>query len=213
MEPLDDALWFPEPNTEELVAVGGDLSIERLLLAYRSGIFPWSANPITWWSPDPRAVFELDKFHVPRRLSKTIATGKFTFTINKAFPEVIAACAEHSRDESTWIESEFIYAYTALHQAGHSHSVECWLDGKLAGGIYGISTGGLFAGESMFHHVTDAGKAALCHLTEHLKNCGHQLFDIQMLTPATEQFGAIEIPREEYMKKLVKALEKDCHFD
>ena len=213
MEPLDDNLWFPEPNAEEFVAVGGDLSIERLLLAYRSGIFPWSANPITWWSPDPRAVFELDKFHVPRRLSKTIASGKFTFTINKAFREVIAACAERPRDESTWIEPEFICAYTALHQAGHSHSVECWLDGKLAGGIYGISTGGLFAGESMFHHVTDAGKAALCHLAEHLKTRGHQLFDIQMLTPATEQFGAIEIPRDEYLKRLARALEANCHFD
>jgi leucyl/phenylalanyl-tRNA--protein transferase len=212
MEPLDDTLWFPEPNADEIVAVGGDLSVERLLLAYRSGIFPWSADPITWWSPDPRAIFELDQFHIPARLAKTLRTGRFTFTRDRAFREVITTCAERPRDESTWIEPEFIAAYTRLHEAGHAHSVECWQDGQLAGGIYGVSIGGLFAGESMFHRAPDAGKAALCHLADHLKTRGHQLFDIQMLTPITKQFGALEIPREEYLKRLAKALEVNCTF-
>ena len=212
MEPLDDTLWFPTPTADELVAIGGDLSVERLLLAYRNGIFPWSASPITWWSPDPRAIFELDQFHIPARLAQTLRSGRFTFTRDRAFREVITACAERPRDESTWIEPEFIAAYTRLHEAGHAHSVECWHDGQLAGGIYGVSTAGLFAGESMFHRAPDAGKAALCHLADHLKQRGHQLFDIQMLTPVTEQFGALEIPREEYLKRLTKALEVNCPF-
>lgn len=207
-----DTLWFPEANAGEIVAVGGDLSVERLLLAYRSGIFPWSASPITWWSPDPRAIFELDQFHIPARLAKTLRTGRFTFTRDRAFREVITACAERPRDESTWIEPEFIAAYTRLYEAGHAHSVECWQDGQLAGGIYGVSTGGLFAGESMFHCAPDAGKSALCHLAAHLKTRGHQLFDIQMLTPITKQFGATEISREEYLKRLAVALKVNCTF-
>ncbi|MBL68712.1 MAG: leucyl/phenylalanyl-tRNA--protein transferase [Verrucomicrobiales bacterium] len=213
MEPLDDTLWFPEPRDHEIVALGGDLSVERLLLAYRSGIFPWSADPITWWSPDPRAIFELDHFHIPTRLAKTLRSGRFTFTRNHAFRKVITACAERPRGEDSWIGPEFIAAYTRLHEAGHAHSVECWAGGQLAGGIYGISLHGLFAGESMFHHVTDAGKAALCHLVEHLKKRGHQLFDLQMLTPATEQFGAIEVPRAEYLNRLEKAMKVECSFD
>ena len=213
MEPLDDNLWFPEPTDDEIVAVGGDLSVERLLLAYRSGIFPWSADPITWWSPDPRAIFELDQFHIPDRLAKTLRSGRFTYTINRAFQKVITACAERPGGESTWIGPEFIAAYTRLHKAGHAHSVECWANDQLTGGIYGVSLNGLFAGESMFHHVTDAGKAALFHLVEHLKKRGHQLFDLQMLTPATKQFGAIEIPRAKYLKRLARAMEMECTFN
>lgn len=203
-------LWFPDPNQtdpEGLVAVGGELSIERLLLAYRSGIFPWTARPVTWWSPDPRAIFDLEHFHVPRSLAKEMRKGHFTFTIDRAFREVMEACAAPAEGRrSTWIEPPFLEAYTALHAAGHAHSIECWCQGKLAGGVYGVSIGGLFAGESMFHHVSNASKACLAFLVGELKNRGFVLFDIQMLTPVTSALGGMEIPRKEYLNRLAKAV-------
>lgn len=211
---LDEHLRFPDPHTADgngLVAISGDLSVERLRLAYRSGIFPWTVNPISWWSPDPRGIFELEQFHVPHSLAKFIRKQPFEITIDRAFRQVMRACADPGR-KSGWITPEFIEAYTRLHEQGDAHSVECWLEGELVGGIYGVSLGGLFAGESMFHRATNASKVALCHLVEHLRACGFALFDVQMITPATRQLGAVEISREEYLKRLKTALEKDCVF-
>lgn len=213
---LDQRLTFPNAllaTAEGLVAVGGDLSVPRLLLAYRSGIFPWTVKPITWWSPDPRAIFELDKFHVSRSLAKVIRTGNFQVTIDRAFTEVMNGCAAPGPGRrTTWITREFLRAYTELHKQGHAHSLECWRNEKLVGGIYGVAIGGFFAGESMFHRVSNASKIALYHLIKHLRQRHFELFDIQMLTPITSRLGAIQIPRTEYLKRLAQAVEKPCTF-
>ena len=213
---LDHRLRFPDPAFapgEGLVAFGGDFSVPRLLLAYRSGIFPWTVQPITWWSPDPRAIFELDQFHIPHRLAKLIRQRPFEITRDRAFPRVMQACAQPApgREES-WVSPEFIVAYTQLHELGHAHSVECWRGSELVGGIYGVSVGGFFAGESMFHHADNASKVALCHLVEHLRARGFALFDIQMVTPATRGFGPVEIPRAEYLQRLKAAVAMNCTF-
>jgi len=214
---LDSRLTFPDPrhaNADGLVAVGGDLSIARLLLAYRSGIFPWTVDPISWWSPNPRGIFELATFHVPRRFAQIIRQQPYVVTRDRAFREVMQGCATPTpRRGTTWISPQFIRAYTALHQAGHAHSVECWQNDTLVGGIYGVSVGGLFAGESMFHRADNASKIALVHLIEHLRERGFVLFDIQMVTPATEALGAIKIPRPAYLRLLEKAIALECHFD
>ena len=210
---LGALLRFPDPRDAQadgLVAVGGDLSPARLRMAYRSGIFPWTANPITWWSPDPRAIFELENLHVPRSLARVLRKHPFQFTRNRAFRAVTQACAA-GRGE-TWITSEFIEAYARLHEEDDAHSVECWLGGELVGGIYGVSAGGLFAGESMFHHAANTSKAALVYLVEHLRSRGFTLFDIQMITPVTRQLGAVEIPRAEYLSRLEAAVRLDCDF-
>ena len=213
---LDHRLAFPDPahaDEEGLVAIGGDLSVKRLLLAYRSGIFPWTAQPITWWSPDPRAIFELDHFRLPRRLAQLVRHQPFEVTLDRAFAEVMRGCAKPVRGrERTWIRPEFIVAYTALHEGGHAHSVECWQGETLVGGIYGVHVGGLFAGESMFHQADNASKIALAHLIEHLRQRGFALFDIQMLTGATQSLGAVEIPRAKYLQRLAKAVELNCAF-
>jgi leucyl/phenylalanyl-tRNA---protein transferase len=213
---LDARLCFPDPHhadKEGLVAVGGDLSVPRLLLAYSSGVFPWTDSPVTWWSPDPRAVVELDRLHLPRSLVRTIRHGEFKVTHDRAFRQVMEGCAEPSPGrESTWITSDFLQAYTRLHEAGHAHSVECWQDGRLAGGIYGVAVGGLFAGESMFHRVSNASKVALVHLAEHLRRQGFSLCDIQMLTPVTTQLGGVNISREVYLRRLATAIKKPCVF-
>src|SRR6516164_2043491 len=166
-------------NDQGLVAVGGDLQPERLLLAYRRGIFPWydQADPICWWSPDPRAIFELEGLHVSRRLRRTIRSGRFEVTINRDFAAVMHGCAQ--RREGTWITRDMIAAYTMLHGLGHAHSIEVWAGDVLAGGLYGVALGGLFAGESMFTRSRDASKVALVHLVERLRTRGFQLFDIQ----------------------------------
>jgi leucyl/phenylalanyl-tRNA--protein transferase len=207
---------FPDPNLadrEGLVAIGGDLGMDRLLAAYRAGLFPWTADPVSWWSPDPRGIIELEAFHVPRSLARVISRGDFTVTRDKAFREVITACAEPRSDRpGAWLSEALIHAYIHLHKQGHAHSVECWRDGMLVGGIYGVAVGGLFAGESMFHKETNASKVALFHLVEHLKNRGYALFDIQMVTKATIPLGAIEISRTEYLQRLAKAVSKECSF-
>jgi leucyl/phenylalanyl-tRNA--protein transferase len=207
---------FPDPaaaSREGLVAIGGDFSAERLLLAYRSGIFPWTVHPITWWSPDPRAIFDLNAFHIPRRLAKLIRRQPFEITRDRAFREVMQGCAQPARGrEETWVTPEFIAAYTHLHQLGHAHSVECWCAGELVGGIYGVSLGGFFAGESMFHRAGDASKVALCQLVEHLRLRGFALFDTQMVTPATAPFHPREISRCEYLNRLRAAVQLDCAF-
>ena len=213
---LDERLWFPDPRKSRddgLVAVGGDLTVPRMLLAYRSGLFPWSAEPITWWSPDPRAVFEIGGLHIGRSLARTLKKAPYEVTYDKAFDSVIRCCAMVPRRESAcWISDAFIHAYNALARAGHAHSVECWKDGVLVGGIYGVSIGAFFAGESMFHRADDASKVALVHLERRLAERGYRLFDTQMLTPTTRQLGAHEIPRTEYLKRLAVAVETPCRF-
>ena len=217
---LTERLWFPDPRTADmtgpypgLVAIGGDLSVPRLLVAYRSGIFPWTDDPITWWSPDPRAIFELDQFHLPRSLARVVRKGVFQITRDRAFRKVIEGCAAPAPGRrTTWISSQFLEAYTRLHEEGHAHSVECWQGEELAGGIYGLSIGGFFAGESMFHRVNDASKVALYCLVQHLRDRGFVLVDIQMLTPITRQLGAITISRGDYLKRLLEAVELQCHF-
>ncbi len=213
---LDRRLRFPSPELadhEGLVAMGGDLSVPRLRLAYRSGIFPWTVGPITWWSPQPRAIFELDGFHVSRSLAKVIRQGVFRVTVDCAFPQVMQGCAARAPGRrSTWVTPEFMAAYSQLHEQGHAHSLECWQGRRLVGGVYGVTVGGLFAGESMFHRVSDASKVALFHLIEHLRQRGFVLFDIQMLTPITAQLGGITIPREEYLRRLAHAVEQPVSF-
>ncbi len=213
---LTRRLAFPDPrgaDSDGLVAVGGDLSVRRLLLAYRSGVFPWTAEPVTWWSPDPRAIFELDAFHVSRSLRRVLHKAFFQVTIDRAFRQVMEGCAAPGRGRrETWITPEFLAAYTRLHELGHAHSLECWQDERLVGGIYGVAIGGFFAGESMFHRVSNASKVALFHLVEHLRQQQFELFDIQMLTPITEQLGGSEVPRDAYLQRLTNAVEKECRF-
>jgi leucyl/phenylalanyl-tRNA--protein transferase len=213
---LRERLWFPDPRRaapEGLVAIGGDFSPQRLLLAYRSGIFPWTDNPITWWSPDPRAIFEFDRVHIPRSLRRFLRRCPFTFTHDRAFCQVMEGCAAPAPGrEQSWVTPAFIQAYTTLHRLGYAHSVEVWLGDELVGGIYGVALGGFFAGESMFHRVSHASKVALVHLLEHLRQRGFVLFDTQMLTPVTRLLGAVEIPREEYLCRLAVALQKCCQF-
>jgi leucyl/phenylalanyl-tRNA---protein transferase len=213
---LNQGLNFPDPqlaNPKGLVAIGGDLSVDRLLTAYRAGIFPWTISPISWWSPDPRAILELDKLHVGESLRKILHKGVFEVTIDRAFGRVIEGCAARAPGRpETWITQEFIDAYSRLHQRGYAHSLECWREGELAGGIYGVAIGGFFAGESMFHRASNASKVALYHLVEHLRKRNFRLLDIQMLTPVTKRMGGETIPREEYLRRLKTALEAACNF-
>ena len=212
----DPAGGFPDPHQADaqgLVAIGGDLSPERLREAYRRGIFPWTVDPVTWWSPDPRAILELDRLHVSQSLRRVIRKNVFTVTRDQAFAEVIRNCAAPGpKRRGVWITPEFIAAYTRLHELGHAHSVECWQAGRLAGGIYGVAVGGLFAGESMFHRVSNASKVALFHLVQHLRERSFLLFDIQMVTPATASLGAVEISRDEYLRRLAVAVGRECPF-
>jgi leucyl/phenylalanyl-tRNA--protein transferase len=208
--------FFLDPeraDADGLVGIGGDLRPPLLLDAYRRGIFPWfdEDSPILWWSPDPRAIFELDGLHVSRRLARTVRSGRFTATFDRAFAEVMHGCA-HRPGVGVWITTDMIAAYTRLHEMGHAHSVEVWHEGRLAGGVYGVTVGGLFAGESMFTQVRDASKVALVHLMEHLRQSGFQLFDVQFLNGHTASLGAIEIPRREYLARLRQAVACDVHF-
>lgn len=206
--------FFPPPELAEpegVVALGGELSPEWLLDAYSHGIFPWpifyESEILAWFSPDPRALFELDGFRASRRLLRTIRSGKFRVTWDRDFRGVIQGCATVRREGGgTWITPQMIEAYCELHRLGHAHSIEVWHEGELAGGTYGVAIGGLFAGESMFYRVTDASKVALFHLIEHLQARGYQLFDIQQLTAHTKSLGAIEIPRRDYLKRVAAAI-------
>ena len=195
-----------------LVRIGGDLAPATLVQAYRTGVFPWFDDdwPICWWSPDPRAIFELNDFHVSRRLARTIRSGKFKVTINRAFGDIIRGCAD--REEGSWITSSMIEAYERLHRLGIAHSVEAWRDGELAGGLYGVALGGFFAGESMFTRISDGSKVALAFTVEHLKSRRFELFDTQFLTDHTARLGAIEIPRRQYLRRLQKALRVKTSF-
>ena len=213
---LTNNLCFPDPkqaNREGLLAIGGDLSVDRLLLAYRSGIFPWTVDPITWWSPHPRAILEFEGFHASASLLKLVGKHRFAVTLDQAFTRVMEECAAPGPDrEETWISAEFIAAYSELHRQGWAHSLECWQDGRLVGGIYGVAIGGFFAGESMFYRIRNASKVAVYHLVKHLEQRGYELFDLQELTGITRQLGGVKIPRQEYLRRLQKALEKPCRF-
>ncbi len=212
--------FFPPPETADpdgLVAVGGCLEPEWLLDAYRHGIFPWpvtgEVDLLAWWSLDPRAIVELHAYHVPQRLLRTCRSGKFEVTCDRDFEGVIRGCATaEGRCGRTWITPAMLRAYVRLHERGLAHSVEVWHKGLLAGGTYGVAIGGLFAAESMFHRVRDASKVAVVHLLGHLRARGYQLFDIQQLTTATAQFGAMEIPRAEYLDRLRTAVQKRVQF-
>lgn len=210
---LSDALIFPSPQLarkEGLLAVGGDLSQDRLLLAYKMGIFPWYSEdePIMWWSPDPRLVLYPSEFRISRSLKKTVKKQRFELTVDEAFQRVINACARSrtQADEGTWIVAEMIDAYYRLHESGLAHSIEAWQNGKLAGGLYGVSLGKCFFGESMFTRVTDASKVALVALVEHLQALEFDLIDCQISTPHLLSFGAREIPRARFLRELAHAL-------
>jgi leucyl/phenylalanyl-tRNA--protein transferase len=200
-------------DADGLVGVGGDLSPARLLRAYSSGIFPFfdEDSPILWWSPDPRAIFELDGLHISCRLARTVRSGKFSITLDQDFRGVIRGCA-HRPDRGVWITPEMITAYTQLHRLGHAHSIEVWHQGQLAGGVYGVAIGALFAGESMFTRVRDASKVALVHLVEHLRQRQFEVFDVQYLNDHTASLGAIEIPRKHYLARVRQAVKSPVTF-
>ena len=190
---------------------------ELLVSAYSSGWFPMAVDEgeIRWYSPDPRGIIPLDAFHVPARLARVIRRGRFRIEIDRDFPAVIRGCAQVDRkddDPGTWIDSEILTSYIAMHRQGLAHSVEAWEGERLAGGLYGVALGGAFFGESMFHRATDASKVALAALVERMKARGLTLLDIQWVTPHLEQFGAIEIPRSEYLELLQEALNVDVRF-
>ena len=212
---LPPSRYFPpaeEADADGLLGVGGRLTTAWLLDAYRHGIFPWpitgdDLDLLAWWSLDPRAVIEFDRFHVSRRLWRTCGGGRFSATCDRDFAGVMHGCASAGdREGSTWITPAILAAYTKLHRQGYAHSVEVWHEGQLAGGTYGVAIGGLFAAESMFFRVRDASKVALVHLVFHLKTRGYLLLDIQQLTPHTARFGATEMPRAEYLARLAEAL-------
>jgi leucyl/phenylalanyl-tRNA---protein transferase len=211
--------FFPSPlatTADGLVCVGGRLSPEWLLDAYRHGIFPWPVwddEPLAWWSPDPRALIELDGLHVSARLRRTLRSGRFEATVDRDFAAIIRGCATaKGRIGRTWLTPAMIAAYCELHRLGHAHSVEVWRDGQLAGGTYGVAIGRAFAAESMFHRVTDASKVAVVRLVEHVRSRGYQLLDIQQLTPHTGRLGAVEISRTEYLRRLAVARDLPVMF-
>jgi leucyl/phenylalanyl-tRNA--protein transferase len=209
---LDERLVFPpvEHAEDGLLAVGGDLRPERLVLAYSSGIFPWysKGQPILWHSPHPRLVLRAEDLHVPKSLRKTLRKGLFRFTLDESFPEVIEACARTPRrgQHDTWITPEMKRAYVELHRRGLAHSVETWRGERLVGGLYGVSLGAAFFGESMFTRVPDASKAAFVVLVEQLRAWGITLVDSQVYTEHVARFGATEWPRRQYLAALRRAL-------
>ena len=213
VEPPPSAYRFDPlaaPAGEDLVAVGGDLQPGTLLAAYRAGLFPMGvgrqgAAPMGWWSPDPRGVLPLDGLRVSRSLRR--AARRFEVRVDTAFGDVVAACGDPGR-EGRWITPEVALAYGELHRLGWAHSVECWRDGQLAGGLYGLAVGGLFAGESMFHHETDASKVALVALVALLSRDGdtRRLLDVQWRTEHLASLGVVDVPRPEYLRRLRIAL-------
>lgn len=200
--PLQDALL--EPNG--LIAIGGDLTAQRLISAYCKGIFPWYSEdePILWWSPNPRMVLFPDELKIANSLKKVIKQTRFEIRINTAFEQVIRACSKAPRPNQTgtWISEDIVQAYTHLHQLGYAMSVESWQDHVLVGGCYGVKIGQMFYGESMFYHVADASKVAFVHLVEHLKAQGVGMIDCQMKTSLLASFGGREIPRQDFINTL-----------
>lgn len=209
---------FPDPEQttpEGIVAVGGDLRPDSIRLAYGQGIFPWphQGMPLLWFCPPRRALLDFALLHIGKRLARTRRLSPLRFTVDKAFDAVISACklSERPDQEGTWITHEIEEAYREAHRLGFAHSVEAWSpDGELVGGLYGINSGGVFGGESMFHREPDASKLALLHLVDHLASRGATFLDIQMMTPHMKALGAVEIPRRRFLKRL--ALEQANHL-
>ena len=208
---LNDQLLFPDPGwatPEGLLAVGGDLSAERLLLAYRNGIFPWYGDnqPILWWSPDPRCVLFPQDIYVSRRLARLIRQQRFHLTCNQAFARVVTACADVrvQSGEATWLVSAMQDAYRELHELGFAHSVEAWEGDELVGGLYGVALGKFFFGESMFHCRPNASKVILAQLARYLGREGFLLLDCQVTNPHLKRMGARDIPREDFLELLAK---------
>ena len=210
---LSENLIFPPPEHAEpdgLLAVGGDLQVERLLLAYRMGIFPWydEDTPILWWSPDPRLVLYPEKLHISRSKGQTLKQGVFTITYDRCFRAVMTACRAARREEGgTWITQAMVDAYCRLHDQGSAHSVEAWHKGELAGGLYGVALGACFFGESMFTRVSNASKAALIMLTQALQGRGFLLIDCQVDSPHLQSLGAELVPRRTFLNILTSALQ------
>jgi leucyl/phenylalanyl-tRNA--protein transferase len=210
---LTDEIVFPPAEMADengLLAVGGDLSPERLILAYSSGIFPWPHEgcPMLWFSPDPRMVLAPGNLRITRRLGRTLRTVPFRISMDASFREVIEGCASAPRkhETGTWITAEMVEAYTRLHELGYAHSVECTLEGRLVGGLYGVAPGAVFVGESMFALETDASKAAFVALVRQLRRWGIELIDAQIHTEHLERLGAEEWPRERYLAALCRAV-------
>jgi len=210
---LSDTIEFPPPHLaseDGLLAVGGDLSQKRLLLAYRMGIFPWFSNnePILWWSPDPRLVLYPHEIKTSKTLKKIIKKEVFKVTMDLAFNEVINQCAQVrlKKDQGTWIIEDMIEAYCQLHESGFAHSVEVWRQGELAGGLYGVSLGKCFFGESMFTRISNASNIALVKLVEYLKKLSFDMIDCQVATEHLTRFGARQIPRIRFLNQLEKSL-------
>jgi len=213
LDPEDNNYIFPPPDKaltepDGLLAIGGDLSPERIIIAYLNGIFPWYSpgQPILWWSPNPRAVLFPQKLHVSRSLAKIIRKKEFITTIDQAFEQVIEACAQTPRhnQDGTWITDEMQQAYLKLHQLGIAHSAECWKNGQLVGGLYGIALGKVFFGESMFSWQSNASKVAFVHLLDELKKRNYALIDCQVTTDHLLSLGAEEIPREHFLKLIAQ---------
>lgn len=208
---LSEQLLFPPPHLAEpdgLLAVGGDLSPQRLLLAYSSGIFPWfnEGDPILWWSPDPRFIIEPTAIHVSRSLDKVIRRGPFELTVDRAFDDVMLACGSDRRDSAgTWITDEMLDAYGQLHRMGFAHSVECWQGKELVGGLYGVCLGRCFFGESMFHRRSNASKLALVFLARRLASHDFEMIDCQLPTSHLASLGGQAISRVEYLNRLRRA--------
>jgi len=198
----DISYALDEPNG--LLAVGGDLSQERLIVAYRNGIFPWydDGQPLFWWSPDPRCVIDPSSFKASRTLARRISRKEFKLRVDHNFPGVISACSQRSNAESSWITKDMMNAYVDLYDLGIAHSVECYQNEKLVGGLYGLCIGSLFFGESMFHLSTDASKVAFAHLMYMMKEAGSTLVDCQLTNPHLASLGAVEIPRSSYKQML-----------
>jgi leucyl/phenylalanyl-tRNA---protein transferase len=209
---------FPDPRVADaggLLASGGDLEPATLLAAYRHGVFPWPMDGIDllWWSPDPRAILPPDGIHVSRSLARTLRSRRFRVTIDAVFDDVLTACAQpRASHDDTWITPAIRGAYGHLHRLGWAHSVEVWADGALAGGLYGVAIGALFAAESMFHRVNDASKVALVALGQHARAVGVRVVDVQMPTPHLTSMGAMTIPREQYLREIAVAVTRPVDF-
>jgi len=216
---LDDSLVFPDPMMAEetgFLAVGGDLSSKRLLLAYKTGIFPWfsEGDPIMWFSPDPRLIIFLDNLHVSSKLKKVIRANIFEVRFDTSFEAVIKRCALTDRrgQDGTWITDDMIQAYVRLHNEGYAHSVETFYDGQLVGGLYGVSLGGVFFGESMFFEMSNASKVALYYLVEKLKSWNFDFIDSQVPNNHMKSLGGVEVKRAKFLELLKNSLRKNSNI-
>jgi len=212
---LGRRLFFPDPHTADstgLVAVTGSMSCEMLLEAYSRGLFPWSENPVRWYCPDPRAIFLLDRVRPLRKIGKIMRRHDLRITFDSAFDRVIRACAEAHCHEGQWITEGFIATYGAFHRLGYAHSVEVWQGEALVGGLYGVQVGAMFAGESMFHEVSDGSKVAFAYLVEHLRNIGCLFIDAQVLNAHTANLGAALVARRDFLLLLRLAVQREALF-